>query len=430
MSDLSESSEAPHPRQPIWQLGVLFATIYAVQGINEPGEGLLSIPTRTLLDQSLHLGESQITDFMAWIAFPWAIKPLYGLLSDFVPIFGSHRRNYLLLLAVVSGISFATIALWPEARESSRLLFYLLLIPGVATAFCDVVTDGLMVQTCQPIGMTGKMQSVQWTAIYAASIWASWYGGRLAQAQNFTGAVWVCSAVTVALLLITYFTAKEPAREYPQGAFVHTLRALMRSFVSPVVLPAAIFLFLWHFNPFSSTVYQFFQKHTLEFDEKITGNLQAINYTAMMVAVFSFGQYCQRISFRATVHGAIAFGVLSNLFYVVVSDYPTAVMAAILEGLSTGTAQLMLLDVAARMVPPEVAGTVFALLMSCANLGKSLGIKVGGKLDEHFKESVSPAQSFHRLVMVAALFTAATWLVVPWILRHEPRRIIPKSDRD
>ena len=34
---------------------------------------------------------------MALLAVPWTIKPVFGLLSDFVPLFGSRRRNYLLL---------------------------------------------------------------------------------------------------------------------------------------------------------------------------------------------------------------------------------------------------------------------------------------------------------------------------------------------
>jgi hypothetical protein len=31
---------------------------------------------------------------MALLAVPWTIKPAFGLLSDFVPLFGSRRRNY------------------------------------------------------------------------------------------------------------------------------------------------------------------------------------------------------------------------------------------------------------------------------------------------------------------------------------------------
>jgi len=45
------------------------------------------------------LGESPaaLGALMALLAIPWTLKPLVGMLSDFVPLFGSRRRNYLLV---------------------------------------------------------------------------------------------------------------------------------------------------------------------------------------------------------------------------------------------------------------------------------------------------------------------------------------------
>ena len=34
-------------------------------------------------------------------AFPWVVKPLYGFLSDTVPIFGYRRRSYLVICGVL-----------------------------------------------------------------------------------------------------------------------------------------------------------------------------------------------------------------------------------------------------------------------------------------------------------------------------------------
>jgi hypothetical protein len=45
---------------------------------------------------------------MALLAVPWTIKPAFGLLSDFVPLFGSRRRNYLLL---ANGLAAASLLL-------------------------------------------------------------------------------------------------------------------------------------------------------------------------------------------------------------------------------------------------------------------------------------------------------------------------------
>ncbi len=68
-------------------LVMLFGTLYFVQGIAEPTEGLIAQPVRSLL-KSWNQNAAQINTFMALMALPWAFKPLYGLLTDFVPLAG------------------------------------------------------------------------------------------------------------------------------------------------------------------------------------------------------------------------------------------------------------------------------------------------------------------------------------------------------
>lgn len=62
-----------------------------------------------------------------------------------------------------------------------RALLALLLIPTTGIAFSDVLVDALMVVTGQPRGLTGRLQSVQWAAMYLATILAGSLGGWLSQ---------------------------------------------------------------------------------------------------------------------------------------------------------------------------------------------------------------------------------------------------------
>ena len=63
----------------------LFGALYFTQGISEPTEGLVVQPTRWLLKSWGETNE-QITSFAAWITLPWVMKPLYGLIADFLPL--------------------------------------------------------------------------------------------------------------------------------------------------------------------------------------------------------------------------------------------------------------------------------------------------------------------------------------------------------
>ena len=71
---------------------IFFAALYFIQSVGDPTSGLVSQPVRSLLR---NWGESpaSLAALMALLAFPWSIKPAFGLLSDFVPLLGCPRRK-------------------------------------------------------------------------------------------------------------------------------------------------------------------------------------------------------------------------------------------------------------------------------------------------------------------------------------------------
>ena len=75
---------------------IFFAALYFVQSVGvAPTSGLVAQPVA--LSSKAGRIAAALGALMALLAVPWTIKPIFGLLSDFVPLFGSRRRNYLLL---------------------------------------------------------------------------------------------------------------------------------------------------------------------------------------------------------------------------------------------------------------------------------------------------------------------------------------------
>src|SRR5689334_15225286 len=105
---------AAPPRASIAGVSALFAAIYFVQSVGDPASGLIAQPVRSLLNAE---GDSpaQIAGVMAVLALPWALKPLLALLSDFVPLFGSRRRAYLLVSTAVAALGLAMAYVAPPA---------------------------------------------------------------------------------------------------------------------------------------------------------------------------------------------------------------------------------------------------------------------------------------------------------------------------
>jgi MFS family permease len=144
------------------RLALIFAVVYFAQGMWY----LPNLSLTFLLKETFHLSAGQTADFFAITIIPWLIKPVYGLLSDFVPLFGWRRRSYFLLttgLAAVMGCILSSL----HTYTYGQVAFYFTLM-GLGLAFSDVLTDAMMVENGQRLALTGPFQAVQWAAISAA----------------------------------------------------------------------------------------------------------------------------------------------------------------------------------------------------------------------------------------------------------------------
>ena len=139
-----------------------------------------------------------------------------------------------------------------------------------------------------------------------------------------------------------------------------------------------------------------------------------------MVASLAYGFYCRRVPFRLLVHLSITAGILATIAYWGMLGKASAVVVTLVVGFVYMTGSLIQLDLAARVCPPETAGTVFALLMSVINVSNSLAIALGGYAYEWGLGLWGSRVAFDVLVGLGALCTAGCWLLVPILDRERP----------
>src|SRR6266850_4329527 len=120
-------------RRETYGLGILFGTVYFVQAISDPSDGLISQPVISLLKQ-WKWNKARITEFTGLLGLAWSVKPIFGLLSDFVPLAGYRRKSYLILASLVTMASLAGLYNLPLGPKMYRVLFVLLFLPTMAVA--------------------------------------------------------------------------------------------------------------------------------------------------------------------------------------------------------------------------------------------------------------------------------------------------------
>ena len=398
------------------RLAVLFAVVYFAQGM-----WYLPNQTITIVLKDRGLSAGQVADFGLITIIPWFIKPLYGLLSDFVPLFGRRRQSYFLLTSALAGVAGLALA-WGDWIAHGEIwtfdLFGLTtftLVEGVVLftvmalglAFTDVLTDAMMVENGRPRGLTGAFQSVQWAAITLASVLVGELGGNLAETRSLRAAFLLAACFPLMSLgMGTSFMRETPTRAN-RAAFVQTWTAIVVTLRGREIWLVAGFIFFFWFSPSFGPAFLYYQTDTLKFSQQFIGRLAALGYMAGVVGALVYAPLSRRLPLQRIINYSIAMGVVGTLAYLVYRDATSAVVITIVFGAISMVVNLAFLDLAAKACPRYVEATFFAALTSVYNLGTQLSENVGARLYD--------VVGYEPLVYIATAMTALTWLLVPLV---------------
>ncbi|GLU23626.1 hypothetical protein SLE2022_396170 [Rubroshorea leprosula] len=120
------------------------------------------------------------SQFISSVAFfPWSIKPLYGILSDCIPIKGRKRIPYLVISTVMSLVPWLMLGLNATTRSTIWHLTILLTVQNLGSAMADVVVDAMIAEATrfERASFAGDLQSTSWLAMALGGICGSLLGG-------------------------------------------------------------------------------------------------------------------------------------------------------------------------------------------------------------------------------------------------------------
>lgn len=382
------------------RLALLFAVVYFAQGMwYLPNQAI------TIVLKDRGLGAADVATFFAITTVPWLLKPVYGLISDFVPLFGRRRKSYFLLTSALAAASGAVLAVTGHHAYGPLAIFVTLM--GLGLAFTDVLTDALMVESGRPLGLTGAFQSVQWAAIYAATILVGILGGHFAERRNLRAAFAVAACFPVVSFLMALIFVREPPARAEGEAFRETWAAIGAALRDRHVWVVAGFILFWTFSPSFGPALIFYQTDELQFSQQFIGMLGSLSAASAVVGAFVYAPLSRRVPLKRVINTSIGVGVAGTLAYLLYRDATSALIIDIVFGGIGMITQLAFLDLAAKACPRRVEATFFALLMSVYNGGTQGSQVVGGWLYDWW--GLSP------LIVVSAATTALAWFLVPLV---------------
>jgi predicted MFS family arabinose efflux permease len=393
-----------------------FALVYVVEGLGQIG-GLISQPLNYYLKQVHGWTPLQITAYLTIFNIPWIIKPLYGLVSDFIPLFGYRRKSYLL---VANAAAIAGFFLVTQLTVPDRLVFALMLT-AYAMAISSTLCGAVLVEHGQRLQESGTFVNQQWLWYNVAAMTAAILGGQLVQNLAPTTALHSAAAVvTCAPLLVIFGTVflipEKKVRMNIQG-MKHTLEGLGNAFRRRHLWIIAAFIFLYYFSPGLSTPLYFIMTDNLKFSQGYIGILGALAGAGWVVGAYLYRRYFKRLTLKKLLNWSIAIGTLASLAFLFLWNEMAAAIISFCAGFAAMLATVATLTLAADYCPRRAEGFAFAVLMSIINLATALADNLGSYLFTHvFHGKLAP------LVILSAAFTAFAFVLVPLLHLGDKRQ--------
>jgi MFS family permease len=414
----------PAEDRTVGHLLIFFALVYVVEGLGQV-VGLISQPLNYYLKEVHGWTPLQVTAFVSVFNVPWIIKPVYGLVSDFLPLFGYRRKSYLILanLAATAGY------FWVTRLTSPTDLAFALLITAYAMAISSTLCGAVLVENGQKHQQCSKFVNQQWLWYNIAAMSAAILGGLLVQylapASALHTAAGVVAVAPFAVVIGTLFLIPEQKAKINIDGMKATLSGLGSAFQRRHLWIVAFFIFLYYFSPGLSTPLYYHMTDDLKFSQAYIGILGSIGAAGWVTGALLYRRFFDGLNLRHLLNLSIALGTVSAASFLLFWNETAAAVISFCAGFSAMLATVATLTLAADYCPRRAEGFSFAVLMSIINLSTTLADNVGSALYTHVFNNWLPP-----LVLISAAFTAFAFVLVPLLRLGDKPQGMPVEMRE
>ncbi|MGY2779122.1 folate/biopterin transporter [Thermostichus sp. MS-CIW-23] len=392
--------------------------VYFVQG----AVGLARLATSFYLKDSLGLSPSQVAALMGVAMSPWILKPLYGLLSDTVPVAGYRRRPYLLLSGLLGCGAWLGMALWAPTAGLATLW---MVLGSLAVAVGDVIVDSLVVERVHGSDWagTGTLQSLTWGATALGSLLTAYLGGALLAHYPPQVVFGLTAFLPLFIALAAWVIADQPvALSQGWDPLQQQVGQVWRALRQPSILLPVLFVFVWQATPSADAALFYFVTNDLGFGPEFLGQVRLVTSIASLLGVGIFQVYLRRLPLRplfgwmTVISAALGLTSLILVYHLNrdwgIDDHWFSLGDSLVLTVAGQIAFMPVLVLAARLCPPGIEATLFALLMSAFNLAGFLSQELGSLLMHGLGVTET---DFSRLGLLLILTNLSTLLPLPFL---------------
>lgn len=408
-------------------------SVYFVQGIL----GLARLAVSFFLKDELLLSPAQVSALLGIVSLPWIIKPVFGFISDGLPIFGYRRRPYLILsglLGVISWLSLATIV------QTAWAATIVIALGSLSVAVSDVIVDSLVVERArkETQGYAGSIQSLCWGTSALGGLLTAYFSGMLLEHFTTRTIFAITASFPLIISVVAWLISETPinqtsqhtdSHQYSVTSIKHQIGQLRQAITQKSIWLPTAFVFIWQATPTADSAFFFFTTNELNFQPEFLGRVRLVTCAASLIGIWIFQLFLKNVSFRtifawSTVLSA-ALGMTMLLLVthtnrlLGINDYWFSLGDSLILTVMGQIAYMPVLVLAARLCPPGVEATLFALLMSVSNLAGMVSYEFGAVITHWLGITETNFELMWLLVIITNLSTLLPLPFINWLPKSE-----------
>lgn len=352
-------------------------------------------------------------------SLPWIVKPVFGFLSDGLPIFGYRRRPYLILSGLLGSLSWLALA---TVVDTGLKAMVVILLTSLSVAIGDVIVDSLVVERVrkESLARAGSLQSLCWGVSAIGGLITAYLSGWLLQHFSNSTVFEITATFPLLVAIIAWLISEEKvdlskSQEKTESVVTSQVRQLWQTMRQKTIWLPVAFLFIWQATPTADSAFFFFTTNELGFEPEFLGRVRLVTSIASLIGIFIFQRYLKTVPFR-TILGwstVIAAGLgMTTLLLVThtnralgIDDHWFSLGDSLILTVMGQITWMPMMVWSARLCPKGIEATLFALLMSIWNLSGLLSHEFGALLTAWLGITETTFDNLWLLVIITNLST-------------------------
>jgi folate/biopterin transporter len=403
---------------------IAIITIYFVQGIL----ALSRLAVSFFLKDELLLSPVQMSAIIGISTTPWMIKPLYGFISDSFPLFGYHRKPYILLSGIIGCAAWVCLG---TVVHTSSMATMMILLSSLSVAISDVIIDSIVVERAriETEANVGSLQSLCWGTTAIGGLCTAYFSGLLLEYFSPRTVFLITALFPLVMSSVTWLIAEQPVDKNEQNKkdnnTKNQLVQIRAAITQKAILLPTLFIFFWHATPNAEAAFFYFTTNELHFEPEFLGRVRLVTSFASLIGVWAFQRYLKTIPFRVMFTWGILLSTALGMTTLLLVTHTNRLLGIDDHWFSLGDSLIItvigkivfmpVLVLSTKLCPSGIEATFFALLMSVLNLGGIVSYGLGSVMMQWLGITENHFDSLWLLIIITNCSSLIPIFLIKWL---------------